>query len=900
MSLLPDKSLRVIRTPTLALLSAALTASLLLSSTQVSLAETVTEPTPTASSTEATATTTATPDASAEPTSSETVTPTATATDTSTTPTETASPTATSATTESAVAQAVATAASAVNANTEPVLRSRIASPFIDPSDFTPTVEDPAPGAVQPDLAYTTSNGGRVEVYTSIGNLENSNDSDWRVVNEYAYLINSVPKDAYVYATVYNTYWDNAMTPSPKKSSTGKWSVSGDTVYAPTQAFMNQLNQYCDATSCDTAAQKDHIRVLGSKKTITDAIKQKSSLGLLLDQSDLVQNCQTEEGACLATTTSGTPLMHSKYALFSASKDSTGHTWNDVIWITSANLNGQSGGNKSNFSVAIYGDHTAFQGLVDKVWNPAYALVNVPEKNKNHNYSSFPAGFRDAAENGVATSDGEFLFYPSPRLVDHEANLLAAADATANKTGCKVYLVHSLFSTARKGVVDHLVGLQNDGCTVRLILGDSSMLSIADSYFSMGTGLREIIKRVEFANVHDKSILVDYSVNGVRSSVTFGGSANLNGTSLYFDELAFKTTNQHVADAAILQFERLYPISRSISGIKKVSSVTVVPKGTLDSAPFVLPMDRTFQLSATVKSSTSGVKPTIPDVFWRSSNTAVATVSSTGLITPKAEGVVTITATSYQGVISGSTTLTVAAAGTTPVTPSTATTTLSTTITAKPYLTIQRYSGPTDKRKVVVTWGQGNVDLSGKVQLQYLTSSGKWVGSSKFTVTNGRGILSRTFTGTQGSRMWRVKAYEVTSPVKKSVALYSNYSSTVARSQSAKKTTLKIYGTPAVKNGQPAGFLLQWQNPYDSKYETRLWLQYKVGTKWYTYNNGDDAKAHYYTIPKGSTTVTAAGWVLDSKGAGKSAYWRFKTSAVAQPKGKKIKYSNAIYVKVIK
>lgn len=913
MSLLPDKPARL-RPAALALLCAALTGSLLLSSSEVSLAETVTGPTPTPTATAPTATPagvvtptepgSATPTPSTETPNETPTTPTpTTATPTAPTTTPTATPSA--ADPQAPVAQAVVTPGTAVNATTQPVLRPRLDSPFIGPSDFTPTVDDPAPGAIQPDLAYASSNGGRVEVYTSIGNMENVNDSDWRVVNEYAYLINSVPKGGYIYATVYNTYWDNATTKSPRKAANGRWSVPDTKVYAPTQAFMNQLNLYCDETSCDTAAQKRHIKVLGSKKTITDAINQKSSLGLLLSSkygADLVQNCQTEEGACLATTTAGTPLMHSKYALFSASKDSTGKTWNDVIWITSANLNGQSGGNKSNFSVAIYGDHAAYQNLLDKVWTPAYNLVNVPEKSKNHNYASFPAGYRDAAENGVPTTDGDFLFYPSPRLVDHEANLLADADAVAGKAGCKVYLVHSLFSTARKGVVDHLVGLQKDGCTVRLILGDSSMLSIADSYFSMGTGLREIINRVEFANVHDKSILVDYKVGAARSSVTFGGSANLNGTSLYFDELAFKSTNQYVADAAILQFERLYPIARSIAGIKKVSSVTVVPTGTMDAgAVFTVNVGNTFQLQAKVSSSDPKVAPTIPDVFWRSSSPAIASVDErTGKLTAKAEGTVTISATSYQGVKTGRTVLTVVPVGTVPQTPSTLVPGSSTSITARPYLTIQRYSGPKDKRKVVVTWGQGNVDLSGKVQLQYLTQSGKWVGSSKITVTNGRGTISRTFTGSQGSRMWRVKGYEVTSPVKKKVSLYSNYSSTVARTVSAKKTTLKIYGTPAVKKGQPAGFLLQWQNPYDTKYETRLWLQYRTGTKWHNYESSTDAKAHYYTIPKGSTTVTAAGWVLDSKGVTKSAYWRFKTSGVAQPKGKKVKYSNTIYVKVIK
>jgi hypothetical protein len=774
-------------------------------------------------------------------------------------------------------------AASTSDATSIPELRSRDGSPAVNPSAYTLNGAGVNTGSVQPDMAYT-SNGTRVEVYSSIGNLENSSDQDWRQVAQFAYMVNSVPKYSHLYATVYNSLWDGTV---PKKDASGHWYLSGSSVYAPTQAFMNQLNQYGS-----TAEQQEYIRVLGNKKTIADAVKAKSSLGTLLTNAGVIRNCSLGEGACLATQLSGTPLMHSKYALFEKTNDSTGQQWSNVVWITSANLNGQSGGNKSNFSIAIYGDANAYSQLLSSVWNIAY---NAPNNGYyGHNYANFPAAFRNAAEHGITSSNGEFTFYPSPRKTDHEADLLDAAKAQGSKTDCNIYLVHSLYSTARSDIAASLVSLQNQGCTVRLILGDASMLNIADTYFSMGTGLRELIKRVEFANVHDKTVLVDYRVNGNRTAITFGGSANLNGTSLYFDELAFKTTSIQVADAERLQLARLYPISRAGSKVTKVSSVTVSPLGDYGSRQFRINQGKTTQLTALVSPSNA----TVPGVYWRSSNPGIASVDANGLVTANATGTVTLSATSYSNIKTGYSVITVVGptdATATPAASGSASTTLA--VTAAPYVTIARYRSPGVKRKVVVTWGQATTNLTGKVQLQYLSGTGKWnTSKTKVSVTNGYGYTYKAFTG---SNVWRVKALSVRSSYKKttlsSSARYSNYAPLVSRTKSAKTTVLRIYGTPAVKKGHDAMFLLQWQSPYNQNlHPTRLWLQYYNGHKWVTYNKDLLNTQQYYQIPAGDTTIVAKATIT------KSQRWRFKTASIALPKGKKVKYSKSIMVRLVK
>ncbi len=824
------------------------------------------------------------PTSSAGTTSPATPEPTASqASQITATPTPSASSVAPSAASSGGVNPAVVApqSVSPTDATPVPELRSRDTNPTVNPSTYRLGGAGNTTGAVQPDMAYTAGNGSRVEVYSSIGNLEKASDQDWRQVDQFAYMINSTPKYAHIYATVYNSLWDGDV---PKKDGNGKWYLPQSSVYAPTQAFMNQLNQYDSSSD-----QRSYIHVLGNKKTINDAVKAKSSLGLLLTQAGVIKNCSLGEGACMATTLDGTPLMHAKYALFEKTNDSTGKQWSNVIWITSANLNSQSGGNKSNFSIAIYGDASGYNGLLNNVWNIVY---NAPQAGYyGHNYANFPAAFKSAAEQGVGSDTGQFTFYPSPRRTDHEARLLDAADAQGGKTGCSIYLVHSLYSTARSDIANSLQGLQNDGCTVRLILGNASMLNVADTYFSMGTGLRELIKRVEFANVHDKTVLINYYVGGARTSITFGGSANLNGTSLYFDELAFASTSPQIADAEMLQVARLYPISRVSTKITKVAGVVASPTGNTSTQPFTLNQGKSTQLTALVSPSNA----TVPSVYWRSSNPAVATVSAGGVVTGVAPGTVTIRATSYSNVKSGSSVITVVGANDpTRTPPASGRAPTSVSLTSPPVVTIQRYTSPGTKRKVVVTWGQGYTSVSGTVQLQYLTSSGSWKTSpTKVKVTNGYGSVNKTFTA---SNVWRVKALSAKTSYKStsisSSARYSGYAPVVSRNKSAKSTVVRLYGTPAVKKGHDALFLIQWASPYDQrKYRAKMWLQYYNGRKWVTYNTDVLNLQQYYVIPAGGTTIVAKATIT------KTRRWRVVTSASALPKGKKKLASSSIQVR---
>ncbi|HWT75349.1 MAG TPA: Ig-like domain-containing protein [Mobilitalea sp.] len=84
------------------------------------------------------------------------------------------------------------------------------------------------------------------------------------------------------------------------------------------------------------------------------------------------------------------------------------------------------------------------------------------------------------------------------------------------------------------------------------------------------------------------------------------------------------------------------------SNIKRSCKVTVTNPVTgvkLDKTNATLYVGKTLTLKATIKPSNATNK----DVTWKSSNTAVATVSSTGIVTGKKAGNVTITATTKDG-----------------------------------------------------------------------------------------------------------------------------------------------------------------------------------------------------------------------------------------------------------
>lgn len=502
---------------------------------------------------------------------------------------------------------------------------------ILQPADKSPNVK-PAP--VDPDITYTTASGHRVEMYTSVGNLEG--DADWRQVNQFAYMVSTVPKGQQIYSSIYNTYWDGrsaALDPA-----TNKWIILDSagmpesTVFGVTQAFRDQLNQYSSA-----AEAQQYIHTIGNRVTIGEALKNGSSLADLLNKSGVLKTCPYGDGACLSRVAGA--LFHDKFALFSKAKDATGKLWDNVVWITSANLNGASGGKKTNTSVAIYGDSVGYNNILNNLWNPSMNMT-------------ITSGFTAGAKNGFASSSSDFLYIPSPRTVDFEGNYLKASYNVAlggTKSGCKVSVSHSLFSMARKAVADALVQLQKEGCSVKVIVGPASIADITDTYFQMGESLRKLIANFQYANVHDKTVSISYTLSGTKRGTLFVGSANLNGTSMSGDELHLRITNLTATQASEKHTDWIYTLAKLGTNIIPVVSVAVTPGDANVS------VGESVRLTATVLPTNATRK----DFVWKSTDPSIATVDSSGLVTGVKLGTTSVTATSVSGGVVGTATITV-------------------------------------------------------------------------------------------------------------------------------------------------------------------------------------------------------------------------------------------------
>jgi hypothetical protein len=372
-----------------------------------------------------------------------------------------------------------------------------------------------------------------------------------------------------------------------------------------------------------------------------------------------------------------------------------------------------------------------------------------------------------------------------------------------------------------------------------------------------------MIARTEFGNVHDKTLTLSYNLNGTNHGTTWGGSENFNGTSLRYDELAFRADDLTLTRAVEQQSERLYLLARGGETNTPVKTITVLP---------ALP---TTNIGSTVQMRTriSPTKATVTQVTWKSSNTSVATVdAATGKVTAVNNGTANITATSTTGPIVGVTTVTVN--NDSPPANTTDPGASGIVVSSPPTLTMENYQEPGTTTHVVVTWGQGPTDLSGRVTLQYY-SKGKWKSYTSFTVTSGRTERSLRLKST---RTWRLRADKVSGASLTSTGKYSNgYAYVVVRTKSATAKP-KLIAPPLVKGLNPTiPFLVSWMGT-----STRaIQLQYKSGSKW-------------KSIPENKYSMTTNNKLVGAITT-KSRYWR----VLGLRKGHSSKASSAIYVKLV-
>ena len=184
-------------------------------------------------------------------------------------------------------------------------------------------------------------------------------------------------------------------------------------------------------------------------------------------------------------------------------------------------------------------------------------------------------------------------------------------------------------------------------------------------------------------------------------------------------------------------------IFASIDGVLGHTTVTVVPvpvsSVTVSPATANVAIGSTTQLSATLKDA-SGVTLTGRVVTWSSSQTTIATVSPTGLVTGVSGGTATITATSEGR--TGTATVTVAGSGvrTVTVTPSTASVNVLGTVTLT--ATVRDPSGAIINAPV--TWSTSNALIAGVSSNG--TVSGLLPGTATITAKSGSATGTATIT----------------------------------------------------------------------------------------------------------------------------------------------------------
>lgn len=707
-----------------------------------------------------------------------------------------------------------------------------------DPSVYV----DPAP--VVPDVAYTLGSG-RIEVYTSIG--DNDGGVDWRPMNAFAWLLSSVPKGQYIRTTIYNTYQD--MYGAQFNADTNKWEVTDpsgkvvNTMFSVSRAIRDQLNAYSTPDE-----RKAHVMAIGQRDAILLSKQNGSSLADLLVDSGVTKLCTKPGGACVSDYAGMD--MHSKFALLSQAKDSTGKVWSDVTFVTTANTNGQSGGKTANTVVVVYGDQNLYNGMINNVWNPMMQ-------------QKATAGYWTAAGKGIVGSLPGVVYYPSPRALGADGKPLdfeflylrdrMVSNGGPKKTACTVRIVQSMFSSGRQGIGNALQGLKKDGCKIQVVLDKDFVLDLASSYFAMSEWLKDIIGNIRYQNVHDKTMTVTYTAAGVTSKAAFTGSANYNAPGLRADESVIKVSSAPAVDAISLHADRMYAMAKYPSSIP-VASVT------LDSVAPSLMVGTAMKLTASVAPSNASNKT----IRWESTNPSIASVTSDGTVTAVSPGTANIRARSLQNGVEGIATVTVYPSTLVPA-PS---------ILSAPASVLQ---GATATLSV----GWTNPKYAGTVTMQYFdAATERWVDADPVAISSGKGTFTYPVID---SRRWRVKTTTITSPSDATLSESTNYStSTDVLARGAASATPSLSAPAKFVSGSQVSFSASWASPYAPARPSVLALQYQNGSTWTTKQN--------VTIPSGKTYA-------DFKLAVSSTHvWRVVPTTASLPSGVKPTPSPAVTV----
>lgn len=249
----------------------------------------------------------------------------------------------------------------------------------------------------------------------------------------------------------------------------------------------------------DAADKKDHDL---SGKDISDYMRK--HIG---DDYVMCKQGVGDSGACIAKKSAG--RMHAKFALFSKTKGSE-----NVVWISSNNLNSYSGTRMFNNSLTVRGDAKLYKGL------QGYFSDLIHQKTVDGDDYYDPNGTGRGYTEGTG---GTVKVHASPTAKGDI--LLGRLDNITPGEGCHIRLAESDLSAQRLALVDRLEELGAQGCSVQMVVSPANFGKAAQDYLADGKHSHIQLRQLK---THDKVITIYAKWNGskAKKKVVLAGSHN--------------------------------------------------------------------------------------------------------------------------------------------------------------------------------------------------------------------------------------------------------------------------------------------------------------------------------------------------------------------------------------
>ncbi|MDQ3933559.1 MAG: heparin lyase I family protein [Actinomycetota bacterium] len=266
------------------------------------------------------------------------------------------------------------------------------------------------------------------------------------------------------------------------------------------------------------------------------------------------------ERGCLSYTPAGpngdppASIQHMKYFTFSRTRRYVNGDFSPATWVSSANLNADTGTNAWNNAVSVFDDaglnaavEVAFRDQwngADGRWGPNFDYYTWPNPN--------PAGTEGKGQFSASISGTTGIFSPEQQTDLWETQLkLLKGPGEGGATDCRVTVLHNFLEDARLAAIDELARLSRNGCEVRIAVNYVDREPPDSDYVDIGPQAKELLcttpgdlRIIAVRKLHHKAIAAYGTFNGAYRATVWTGSHNLTGPALNRnDEMLFRVDN---------------------------------------------------------------------------------------------------------------------------------------------------------------------------------------------------------------------------------------------------------------------------------------------------------------------------------------------------------------------